>query len=232
MSLLELKNVKITIGGQTVVENISFTVEKGEVVSIIGPNGAGKTVLIRAILGLQSFFGSILIDGKPISNRLGIVGYVPQYFNFDKSFPITVSEFLSFGRPADKTEEQKICSELRLENLLNKKIGALSGGQMQKVLIAQALLKDPQLLILDEPTSGVDAEGTKNFYELIGHFNEKHSMAILLISHEVNMVYKLAQKVVCLNRNLVCWGEPHDVLSKETMAKLYQSDLELRNHHH
>jgi len=231
---LSVHNLAITLGDINILKNVSFDIEKGEVVSIIGPNGAGKTTLIRAMLGLIPFEGRILYKGSPIAKHINSIGYVPQRFEFDKTFPLSVSEFLDLfsNKATSKNTNEQICEELRVNSLLNKKIGDLSGGQLQRILIAQALIKNPELLILDEPTSGVDAEGISSFYEIVGHLNQEHHVTIILISHELSMVYRLATTVVCLNRNLVCFGAPKTVLTDDVLASMYGKNLEHRGHTH
>lgn len=233
MNLLELKNVRVKINNLLILDKITFEVQKGEIVALVGPNGAGKTMLARAILGLQKYEGKIFWSGQEVRKNLSRIGYVPQYFNFDRTFPLTVREFLNLpGLIKGKRPDKKTCDELQLQNLWGKKLGELSGGQLQRVLIAQAMLKEPELLILDEPTSGVDAEGAKNFYELAEHLNQEHGATIILISHEINMIYKMATKVICLNRNLSCVGRPAEVLKPENLEKIYQNKLSPRPHHH
>lgn len=233
-SFLSLKNVSVDFNGLRVVDDVSFDVQKGEIVSLIGPNGSGKTTLIRAMLGLIPYQGKIQLRGKTLSDNLSAVGYVPQRFDFDKTFPLSVQEFLNlFPRRFDSIrDEQALCEELRVDALLDKKLGELSGGQLQRVLIAQALLKNPELLILDEPTSGVDAEGMKTFYEIVEHLNREHGATIILISHELSMVYALASSVVCLNRNMVCFGAPDQVLTDSVLATMYGKNFQRRGHEH
>jgi zinc transport system ATP-binding protein len=125
-----------------------------------------------------------------------------------------------------------MCREFGVTDILKKKLGTLSGGQMQRVLIVSSLLKKPELLILDEPTSGVDIEGVASFYELVRHINKEHHITVFLISHEVNMVSTTSTKVICVNRSLFCCGEPQRVMTKETLEKLYSSHFEMREHIH
>jgi len=233
MAFLSLRDVTVELGGLRILEGVGFDVAKGEIVSIIGPNGAGKTTLIKALLGLVPYSGKILMNGKPISSQLGAIGYVPQRFEFDKTFPISVREFLDLFPQRIKIQDlDTLCKELHLLPFIDQKLGDLSGGQLQRVLIAQALLKNPTLLILDEPTSGVDVEGVKNFYEIVEHLNREHGVAVLLISHELTMVFRFATKVVCLNRNLVCFGDPATALTSDVVTKLYGENLEARAHRH
>jgi zinc transport system ATP-binding protein len=233
MSFIDVKNMTVTFGGNAIVRDVTFGLDRGDVASIIGPNGSGKTTLVRAMLGLVAHSGEVLLEGRPLRNQLGRVGYVPQRFDFDRTFPLSVNEFLELpvARPDAKWREE-VLREFSVDILLQKKLGTLSGGQMQRVLIASALLKKPEILILDEPTSGVDVEGVASFYELVRHINVEHKMTVLLISHEVNMVSTTSTKVVCLNKDLVSCGEPRKAITPETLEKLYGEDFELRQHKH
>lgn len=233
MSFIEVRNLAVKFNGNTIIENVSFNVEKGEVVSIIGPNGSGKTTLVRAMLGLVDHSGQILLEGKPLREQTGRAGYVPQRFDFDRTFPISVEEFLALAvSHPDPAWYEEVGREFSIAGLMKKKLGTLSGGQMQRVLIGSALLKKPELLILDEPTSGVDLEGTVSFYELVRHVNEQHNITVFLVSHEVNMVLHTSTKVICLNRALLCCGEPRATITRELLEKLYGTHFQLRNHEH
>ena len=232
MSAISVKNLSVDYGNQTVLNRLSFDVEKGSLTAIIGPNGSGKTTLFKAMLGLIPCQGQIRIFQKPVREVLRRIGYVPQSFDFDRSLPITVREFLSFGTLRHWHPSGELCKEVHVDVLMDKLIGELSGGQLQRVLIAQALLKNPDILFLDEPSAGIDIEGAKTFYDLIRHVNQKHGVTVLLISHEVSMVYNLADQILCLNRDLVCNGPPRSALTKEVMEKLYGPEVGLRGHEH
>ncbi|MDQ7814698.1 MAG: metal ABC transporter ATP-binding protein [Patescibacteria group bacterium] len=231
MKILSLKDVSVSFGEKTVLSNVSFEIKAGEIAAVIGPNGSGKSTLFKAILGLLPFSGSIKINGRGIADELHEIGYVPQYFDFDRTMPITVGELLSFTRRRTAHKESKeICREVRIDQLEDKLIGTLSGGQLQRVLIAQALLKKPKLLLLDEPAAGIDIEGAKAFYELIGHLNREHNLTVMIISHEINTVYEFADQVICLNRNMVCFGPPHTTLDAQTIEKLYGTKMTAHLH--
>ena len=233
MGFLEVKNLVVRFNGHAIVDEVSFDVARGEVVSIIGPNGSGKTTLVRAMLGLVEHHGDILLEGKSLCEQLHRIGYVPQRFDFDRTFPISVKEFLRLAvAHPDPAWYEEVCREFSIAELMKNKLGTLSGGQMQRVLIASALLKQPEVLILDEPTSGVDIEGTASFYELVRHINEEHKITIFLISHEVNMVFHTSTKVICLNRAMLCCGEPRAVMTKELLEKLYSTHFKMQEHNH
>jgi ABC-type Mn2+/Zn2+ transport system ATPase subunit len=231
MKALSVKNLNVAFGRNVVLEDISFELDSGVIAAVIGPNGSGKSTLFRAILGLIPYAGEIKIFGDPIKAALPRIGYMPQHFDFDRTMPITVSEFLSFTAPRlRKPKAETICGDVQVDTLKHKLIGELSGGQLQRVMIAQALYKNPDLLLLDEPSSGIDIEGAKAFYELIEHLNTKHKVTVLLISHEVNFVHRFADQIICLNRKLICDGAPAEVLNRETLNKLYGSRMDLHLH--
>ncbi len=229
---ISVSDLKVSFDHTPVLDGVSVDVKKGEIAAVIGPNGSGKSTFIRAVLGLIPYSGSIKVFDKPVREVLPRLGYVPQHFDFDRTIPITVREFLSFNQPRTSLRESdRICKEVQVDILQDKLIGDLSGGQLQRVLIAQALFKDPELLLLDEPSSGIDIEGAKAFYDLIDHLNKKHDVTILLISHEVTFVHSFADRVICLNRNLVCHGPPEEVLTRATLNKLYGSTMDVHIHH-
>jgi len=226
MDALSIKNLNVVLGAQQVLRDVTFEIKKGELAAVIGPNGSGKTTLFRAILGLIPYSGEIKVLGKPAAQALDKIGYVPQHFDFDRSVPITVGEFLSFSEPKIKGKSQEsICREVRVDVLHDKLLGELSGGQLQRVLIANALFKNPSILLLDEPSAGIDIEGAQAFYELVEHLNSEHGVTVLLISHEVSFVHRLADRVICVNKDLICDGVPEKVLDQATLKKLYGSDI-------
>ena len=231
---LEINNLTVCLGGINILENISFNLEKGEVAALVGPNGAGKSTLIKAVLDLVSYDGEIKVLGKKSrGKKLSKIGYVPQYFSFDLEFPLTVNEFLSFNPKLKQSQEiDKVLKEVEMFKYKHHRLAKLSGGQKQRVLIAQAILSDPELLLLDEPTTGIDASGEKGFYEIIEHLNKVHDTAIVMSSHELSMVYKYADKVLCLNQKMYCSGDPSKAITKEVLENLYGKNTELKPHSH
>lgn len=243
MSFLSVHDISVRYGERVVLDRVSFAVEKGDVVAIIGPNGSGKTTLVRAILGLSAVTGEILWEQKPS------IGYVPQYVDFDRSFPLTVEELLLLRLPGhpfwrhDETAHEAVTHVLHdvgAAKLIEKPIGVLSGGELQRVLIANALLPNPSLLVLDEPSSGIDIEGEETIYSLIHRLAEERGMTVLLVSHDLDIVFKYADKVVCVNRKLICQGIPSKVLTADMLSKAYAMPARYthgkrtgaRQHHH
>ena len=212
-------------GQHKVVDNVSFSIPRGSIASIVGPNGSGKTTLVRAMLGLTAAEkGTVLFFGKHLSDVRHEIGYVPQRFNFERRFPITVHEFLDLARHKD-CPVARIKEKIREVGLdyavLNKTIGELSGGQLQRILIAQAILNDPTLLVLDEPSSGIDMAGEAVFQDILQHLNRDHQTTIILVSHDIAMVSKIVDTVICLNKTLLCFGPPQIVLGHSKLTELY-----------
>lgn len=230
---LKAQNVSVVLGGHIILNKINFALREGDIATIVGPNGAGKTTLLKAILGIIPHTGKITIFGEKIRKSISKIGYVPQRFSFDKTFPLTVEEFLSLTVKRKNAETiSKSLKEVEMQNYKNKMIGELSGGQLQRILIARALLHNPKILLLDEPTTGVDIEGMRTFYEIIEHLNKNKNVTIVIISHEINIVHKFSNYVLCLNKDLYCKGAPKEVITDEVLKRLYGENFELRPHSH
>ncbi len=230
---IKVSDLTIKYDSFVALENINLEISKGCFVSIIGPNGSGKTTLLRSMLGLiVPKNGKIEIFGKNIWEQKKMLGYVPQRFSFDKTFPLTVEEFLKFslrkGTSFEKIDE--MLGEVNMEDKKKKLLGHLSGGQLQRVLIARAILNEPQILFLDEPASGIDIGGEKSFYELMDYLNEKYKMTIIMISHELDVVAKYAHRVICLDKKLICYGDPKTILDLEMVKRLYGEDTAIHQH--
>lgn len=234
--ILGVENLAVSFDGQKVLENINFTIGKGDVLAVIGPNGAGKSVLFRALLGLIPYTGKI-------SWRLGLkIGYVPQKLAIDRSLPLTVNEFLSLKSSSKNNILQALASvgintgqenEHHLEHhILNRPLGLLSGGEFQRVLIAWSLVDNPDVLLFDEPTTGIDIGGEETIYNLLYELQSKRDLTIILISHDLNVVYRYADSVVCLNKQQICFGEPHTVLNPEELSALYGGETKFYHHDH
>jgi zinc transport system ATP-binding protein len=210
------------------LDHISFSVEKGDFLGIIGPNGAGKTTLFQCILGMMnnysgeiSLFGSNVKQNKTILQR---IGYVPQKKSVEQTFPATVSEIVSLGVIGRDIKKESIESAIEFVELgayRNKRIGELSEGQQQRVIIAKALVKQPELLILDEPTTGIDSVAQNKFYDLLTRLNKDRGITIVWSSHDMNAVEKLASKVACIDRKLFFHGESEDFFGNEERMKSY-----------
>jgi zinc transport system ATP-binding protein len=210
------------------LDHISFSVEKGDFLGIIGPNGAGKTTLFQCILGIMNnFSGEISLLGSNVKQNKKIlqrIGYVPQKKSVEQTFPATVSEIVSLGVIGRDIKKESIESAIEFVELgayQNKRIGELSEGQQQRVIIAKALVKQPELLILDEPTTGIDSVAQNKFYDLLTRLNKDRGITIVWSSHDMNAVEKLASKVACIDRKLFFHGESEDFFGNEERMKSY-----------
>lgn len=224
MNALEVKNLKVVLGSQEIIRNISFTLPEGTITALIGPNGAGKSVLLKTIIGLIPYQGEIKIFDRDHKENLNLIGYVPQHYSVDPVLPLTTFEFLKLSNLEDK-KIKEVLKEVDIENLTYKKIARLSGGELERVLFARALLHNPQILLLDEPVSETDIVGQREFYEIIEHLNQKKGVTILIVSHEITIVHNFAQRVLCLNRSLVCDGPISELFKEEVLKKLYKRDI-------
>lgn len=230
--VIKVEDVFFSYGFGNVLHDISFSVPRGSVTSIIGPNGSGKTTLLKLCLGLlRPTEGFVhVLDATPGQVRKRI-GYVPQRFNFDETFPIKVGEFLSFSAPeVAKDKIRAYLAHLGMERSVGVQLGRLSGGQLQRVMIARAMLRDPDILYLDEPSTGIDVGAEENFYEFVFHLRKQHESTIVLVSHEVDIVYKFSDQVVCVNKEMICHGTPEIALTPEVMERLYGKDVSAYRH--
>lgn len=241
---LEVRNLSFSYQQNLgeVLSNINFDLFSSSINIIIGPNGSGKSTLLKTILGFLEAKGEINFydqNEKLISRSDAHIGYVPQKFVFDTSIPITVKEFLKLTltncKKHKNTDESEIIETLKLvdaHKLINKKLGDLSGGQLQRVVLARAFLHHPRLLILDEPESGVDIEGEKFFYEVLQKKVKETGLTALIASHEMEIVNKYADQVLCLNKTLICSGTTTQVLTAQNFEKLYGLENKLYMHEH
>lgn len=233
MKLLEVKNLNVSLGGQKILENINFSLDESEFLGVIGPNGAGKTTLLKAILGLIPYEGEIKFYGESIQKHLDKISYVPQRFEFDKSIPITIEEFLNLTHCKLEAEEREaILKETGVFKYLKKKLGDVSGGQLQRVLVTKSLMDKPKLILMDEPITGIDIEGEKKFIEILKHLNEKHKISIILVSHELSVIYHLVQKILCLNKKMFCFGNIKNSLTAEALNAAYGKETQYWPHIH
>jgi len=235
---ISVKRLTKVYGDTAVVDAVSFGIKKGEILAIIGPNGAGKSTLLRMIMGLlKPTSGTVLIQEKdPVEARTRM-GYVPQRFEFDQWLPMTVHEFLELSSHMTglhEQEEQAIInqrlSDVGVPDVGNKILSALSGGQLQRVMIARALLTNKDILLLDEPVSGIDIEGQRAIYDLIKDINKKHGTTCILISHELDVVFKYASKVICINKKKLCHGAPKTTITDKVLSQMYGT--ETAHYHH
>jgi zinc transport system ATP-binding protein len=242
LQVVNIDNVSYGFNSALVLENISFTVDKGDFVGIIGPNGAGKTTLFRSMLGLlEDYQGRITFFGEDIRKNRNIlqkIGYIPQKNSIDEGFPATVEEIVSLGITSRRPSKNKINHAIETVGLFDqktKRIGELSGGQQQRVLIAKALANEPELLILDEPVTGIDQETQNKFYVLLKKLNEENKITIIWASHDLDAVKKLANKIACVNRRIFFHGDATIFFENNELLKKYsestmQAHMQLHDH--
>ena len=229
--LLATEGVSKSISSKTILQDINLKIHRGQILTLIGPNGAGKTTLIRIILGiLKADKGSIYL--RP-SLR---IGYMPQKLIINSTLPITVAGFLRLVRPRKDNEAANLLERLGINHLKGQQITSLSGGEMQRVLLARALLRDPHLLILDEPAQGVDIAGQSKLYDLINEIRAEKGCGILMISHDLHVVMSTTNEVVCLNHHVCCHGKPEDISNDPAFLELFgassSNNLAIYAHHH
>ena len=203
MSLIRTRNLSVSHGNVRVLENINFEISAGEIVTVVGPNGSGKSTLIRSLLGVLPASG-----GSVERNRGLRIGYVPQKLTIDTTLPMTVARFLSLPVRRPDTEVGRVTALVGAPGLESRQMVSLSGGQFQRVLLARALLGRPEILILDEPTQGLDQPGVASFYGLIEQVRSDLGCAVLLVSHDLHVVMSASDRVICLNRHICCEGSP------------------------
>ncbi len=228
--LIEVANICLKQQQRTLLNNISFKLEEGEIVTLIGPNGAGKTTLVRIILGL------IKADSGTCHQRKGLrIGYMPQKLHIEPTFPLTVEGFLKLNGRHSRNDIENTLSRVGVSHLLTQRLQKLSGGETQRVLLARALLQKPQLLVLDEPVQGVDINGQREFYQLIQSIRTGQGCAVLMISHDLHLVMAATDRVICLNQHICCSGHPDDVSNHPAYLELFgdnQQEFALYTHHH
>jgi len=214
--LIDLRNVCVDLQGRAILSGVDLKVNAGEVLTLIGPNGAGKTTLLRVALGLLSPRSGEVIRKSDLQ-----IGYVPQKLHPDQSFPMTVLRFLSLSARQARPRITQVLHEVGGEGLGGTSLSSLSGGELQRVLLAKALLRDPELLVLDEPVQGVDVHGQVELFQLITQLREKRNCAVLMVSHDLHLVMASTDRVICLNRHICCTGSPASVSQDPRFLDLF-----------
>lgn len=238
---VELDGVSVNYGELEALNNINLKVEEGSFLGIIGPNGGGKTTLLKVILGLvEPQKGKVKVMGHPLNEVLDQIGYVPQISNFDRSFPISVLDVVLMARlggrvrffhqyqKEDIQKAESVLERLNLLHLKDRQIGKLSGGQLQRVLIARGLAVEPKILLLDEPTASVDARSTSEIYELLKELNKEKT--IIVVTHDMAAVSSYFDSLACLNEKLYHHGDKH--LDQETTEQVFGCPVDLIAHGH
>jgi len=236
--VVELSRVTAGYGGSIAIEDVSLAIERGEFIALVGPNGGGKSTLLKVVLGLlEPRSGVVRVFGSPPAVARRRLGYVPQAARFDRSFPISVRDLVAqarldgshlFARPsaADRAAVASAIEEMRIAPLARRPVAALSGGELQRALIARALAAEPEVLLLDEPTASVDARMGETISDLLVRLNER--ITLVVVSHDIGFVTAHAGRVACLNRKLVCHAP--GALASEALARLYEGPVRIVDH--
>ena len=234
-ALISARALCLHRSGKIILDHVDIDLDRGEIVTLIGPNGSGKTTLVRLLLCLEA------PTSGTIYRRAGLKsGYVPQRFDIDRALPMTVERFLSLGQDVPRNERSKrimaALEEVGAVRCAPQQLGELSGGELQRVLLARALLASPDLLVLDEPARGVDVSGEADLYRLISDLRDRRGIGVLLISHDLNVVMASSDRVLCLNRHICCSGIPEAVSQHPEYLRLFGPDigraLAIYRHHH
>ncbi|MCJ8300397.1 MAG: zinc ABC transporter ATP-binding protein ZnuC, partial [Pseudomonadales bacterium] len=229
--IVRLEQVNISFSGKKVVHNVSFNLHTDCITTLIGPNGAGKTTLVKTVLGLI----------KPDTGKVWlkddlVIGYVPQKLHIDSTFPLTVQRFLQISRKLPSSAIADAVASVSISHLLQNSIHGLSGGEMQRLLLARALLRNPQLLVLDEPVQGVDINGQVELYQLISDIRKQRGCGVLMISHDLHLVMSATDHVICMNQHICCSGHPEKITSDPSYIDLFGAasakTMALYAHHH
>mgnify|MGYP006282494043 CR=1 FL=1 len=222
-TILAVENLSVRYGSALILDRVALELARGQLASLIGPNGAGKSTLLKAVAGL------ITPDSGRIDCRARRFGYVPQHSGIDRQLPMTVGEFLALkhhrnrapGTPADCRDT---LAEVGAAHLAKRKLGQLSGGEFQRMLVAFALLDQPDLLLLDEPLTGVDFRGGMTFHRLLHHLHDERRLSVLMVSHDMHLVEHMSEQIFCLNQVGCCHGPPASVLTSENLEHVYGHD--------
>jgi ABC-type Mn2+/Zn2+ transport system ATPase subunit len=222
--------VSVELGGKRILHEVSFWIPKGEFVCLCGPNGAGKSTFLKTVLGMiEPTSGSIQILGQPAGTANKAVGYVPQRKTFDQDFPATALELIVANlrgtwplrvRPDERERARATLRRVGGEKLIDKPLAGLSGGETQRVFLARALINDPALVILDEPTAGVDVKGRHEFLEILAEISASDELAAILVTHNPAAIARCAERVVYIDGRLIAWGLPHELLGQESLSAI------------
>ena len=219
-ALISAKNVSVLKHQKSILDNIDIQINKNDFITIIGPNGAGKTMLLKCLMGFY----------KPTSGRIERkeklkIGYMPQSINIINTMPMTVKNFITVRKEYDDISLNKVISEVNIGEIVNKQLSVLSGGEMQRVLLARSLLNNPDLLILDEPAQNLDISGQLNFYKLIQEIYSKRNISILMVSHDLHLVMVSTKRVLCLYKHICCSGAPQQIAKDPEFLSMFGKDM-------
>lgn len=229
--LLQLRNATLSRQGRTLLSDINLEVNAGEIITLIGPNGAGKSTLLKMALGLAT-----MDSGQRIVRPDLRIGYMPQHMHLPETLPLTLKDFLGLAKGFQPNELENVCKRLGITGLLTHPMQRLSGGELQRALLARALLSSPQLLVLDEPVQGLDVAGQSELYELIAQLKDELNCGVLMVSHDLHLVMAATDRVICLNGHICCEGHPQAVQQDPSYLELFGQSVPAHlvpyTHHH
>ena len=219
-ALISAKNISVIKSGKNILNDVSIDINKNDFITIIGPNGAGKSMLLKCLMGFY----------KPNSGAIKIkpnlkFGYMPQNLDVIKTIPMKAKLFITIKKKFDKISLKKVISETQIENILDKQLSFLSGGEMQRVLLARSLLNNPELLILDEPAQNLDVSGQTLFYKLLQKIYSKRGLSILMVSHDLHLVMVSTKQVICLSNHICCCGKPQQITNDPKFLSMFGKDM-------
>jgi zinc transport system ATP-binding protein len=216
-TLIGARGLTLARRGRPILTGVDIDIAPGEIVTVIGPNGAGKTMLVRALLGLEAVDSGAVRRRQPL-----VIGYAPQRFDIDRAIPLTVQRFALLGCPtATRPQVESVLADVGATGLVDRQLSELSGGELQRVVLARALLRSPDLLVLDEPARAVDYAGEAELYTLIGRLRTERGFGVLLVSHDLHVVMAQSDRVICLNRHVCCSGVPSSVAQHPEYVRLF-----------
>ena len=230
-TLLSVRKVSVRRNSRVILDEVDVDVLPGKITTIIGPNGAGKTTLMRIMLGLEKANSGVVHKRRGIS-----IGYMPQKLQLPEHMPMSVKEFIRLGKRVKSSFMDAVCNETGITTILHQQMATLSGGEHQRVLLCRALIRNPDLLILDEPVQGVDVSGQSALYQLIADIRKRRGCAVVMVSHDLHLVMAATDEVLCLNRHVCCAGHPQSVTRSSAYLDLFGPEVErsmaLYTHHH
>ena len=230
-NLISAHGIGVSFNDRVVLRSVDLNVDRGEIVTLVGLNGSGKSTLVRVLLGL------VRPEQGRVERLTGLrIGYSPQNLELDPALPLTVQRFLTLGMKAGRERLQALLDEVGAGHLLSSQIADVSGGELHRVLLARALLREPDLLVLDEPLAGVDVAGQSDLYQLIGEIRDRYHCGVLLVSHDLYVVMAATDRVVCLNQHVCCTGHPEAITRHPEFVALFGArvadGLAVYHHHH
>lgn len=219
-ALISANNISVIKNQKSILTDIDIEINKNDFITIIGPNGAGKSMLLKCLMGFYK------PDKGDIRKKKNLkIGYMAQNINIKNNMPINVQRFVTVHKKFDEYSLKKVILETQIDKIINKQMSVLSGGEMQRVLLARSLLNNPDLLILDEPAQNLDISGQINFYKLLQFIYKKRNLSILMVSHDLHLVMVSTKKVLCLYNHICCSGEPHQIAKDPEFISMFGKDM-------